>query len=79
MDCVRLSNCPFYNDRMTMEQGIGSIFKKKYCKRNHHLCARYKVICEAGEKFVPDILYPNMLDIAENIIAAVKRDSLSKP
>jgi hypothetical protein len=32
MDCVRLSNCPFYNDRMPMEQGIGSILKKSIVK-----------------------------------------------
>ena len=75
MECPRLRGCPFYNDRMPMGQGIGSIFKKKYCKGNHHLCARYKVICEAGERFVPANLYPNMLDLAENIITAAKKIS----
>ncbi|KPU44636.1 hypothetical protein OXPF_17220 [Oxobacter pfennigii] len=73
MDCAKLQVCPFYNDRMPMERGIGSIFKKKYCKGNHHLCARYKIMCEAGESFVPANLYPNMQDIAENIIASVKK------
>ncbi|EHQ87254.1 hypothetical protein [Desulfosporosinus youngiae] len=73
MDCVKLPGCPFYNDRMPMDHGIGSIYKKKYCKGDHHLCARYKVICEAGERFVPANLYPNMLDIAETIIASVKK------
>lgn len=73
MECSRLRRCPFYNDRMPMEQGIGSIFKKKYCKGNHHLCARYKVIRAAGESFVPANLYPNMQDVAENIISAAKK------
>lgn len=72
MGCAKLQGCPIYNDRMPMEHGIGSIFKKKYCNSNYHLCARYKIIREAGESFVPANLYPNMLDIAETIIASAK-------
>lgn len=79
MDCSRLEGCPFYNDRMPMDKGIGAIFKKKYCSGNQHLCARYKVFCEAGESLVPPNLYPNMLDIAENIIRAAKRDHITLP
>lgn len=68
MDCVRLANCPFYNDKMPMEKGIGSVFKKKYCTGNQNLCARYHVISSIGEPYVPDSLYPNMIDIAKKII-----------
>lgn len=79
MNCARLTGCPFYNDRMPMERGVGSIFKKKYCLGNHDICARYKVICEVGENNVPANLYPNMMDIAENIIAMVRKNNELHP
>ena len=72
MDCEKLQNCPFYNDKMPMEKGIGAIFKKKYCKGNSELCARYKVYKEAGAAYVSENLYPNMHDIAQKIIEEIK-------
>lgn len=75
MDCESLSGCPFFNGRLPMEQGFGSIFIKKYCKGNNHLRARYKIICEVGEKYVPGNLYPNMMDIASSIITSIKNQS----
>ena len=75
MKCDRLDSCPFFNDKMTMEQGIGSIFKKKYCLGNYVLCARYKIQSELGIAFVPDNLYPGMHDIAEQIILKHKIES----
>jgi EAL and modified HD-GYP domain-containing signal transduction protein len=49
---------------MPVDKGIGLIFKKKYCKDNNKLCARYKVAIELGSNFVPNNLYPNMHDIS---------------
>lgn len=57
---------------MPMDKGIGSIFKKKYCKGNNQQCARYMVFLELGEGFVPSSLYPNMIDIAEKILQEEK-------
>lgn len=71
MSCERLNGCAFYNDNMPVEHGIGMIFKKKYCNGNFELCARYKVLTEAGEQNVPLNLYPNMMDIAVDIIEKV--------
>lgn len=68
MKCENLERCPFYNDKMPMEHGIGSIFKVKYCMGNQNLCARYQVYCKLGESFVPANLYPNMCDVAQEII-----------
>jgi len=68
MNCELLQGCPFYNEKMPMENGIGSIYKKKYCQDNNKLCARYKVASELGVDFVPNNLYPNMHDIAIKII-----------
>jgi hypothetical protein len=51
-----------------MGQGIGSIFKKKYCEGNRDICARYLLLNALGPSAVPNILYPNMLDTAREII-----------
>ena len=59
---------------MPMDQGIGSIYKKKYCEGNYEFCARYKVFAEFGKNdVIPDYLYPNMDDIADKIISEEKK------
>ncbi len=68
MRCEYLEQCLFYNDKMPMGQGIGSIFKKKYCEGNRDICARYLLLNALGPSAVPNILYPNMLDTAREII-----------
>jgi hypothetical protein len=70
MNCARLNSCPFYNDRMPMESGIGAIYKKKYCMGSNAACARYLVLQSLGAGHVPDTLYPGMIDVAEQILAA---------
>lgn len=68
MRCEKLEGCPFYNDKMSMDKGIGSLYKKKYCEGDKTLCARYKVSLTLGKELVPADLYPNMFDRAEKII-----------
>lgn len=68
MRCENLEGCPFYNDRMSMEKGLGSMYKKKYCEGDKTLCARYKVGSIIGKEFINADLYPNMFDRAEKII-----------
>lgn len=70
MSCENLKNCPFYNDRMSMEKGLGALYKRKYCEGDKTLCARYQVGSKIGKQSVPDDLYPNMFDRAEKIIKA---------
>ena len=72
MDCAKLADCPFYNDKMSMDKGIRTLYKKKYCNGNHQHCARYQVLEEMGAAYVPDHLYPNMLDVARKIIDEAK-------
>lgn len=73
MDCMHLQDCPFFNGKMSGQHGIGAIYKKKFCKGNSQNCARYRVIREAGEEYVPANLYPNMQDIAQEIIEKTKK------
>lgn len=67
-DCKNLKGCIFFNDQMKNMPGTSSVFKKKYCKDDFASCARY-VVCEAlGKNAVPDDLYPNQSERAQEII-----------
>lgn len=67
--CECLTGCPFFNDKMDIEQGIGLIYKNKYCLGDNSKCARYMVFKTKGKPFVPPTLYPNMVDAANRIIS----------
>ena len=67
--CEKLSKCPFYQGKMDMDSGIGSMYKKKYCEGDKTTCARYMVATTVGPDFVTNNLYPNMLEQAKKIIA----------
>jgi hypothetical protein len=78
MKCVQLSSCPFYNDKMPMESGLGAIYKKKYCMDNNAICARYVIFKTLGGGYVPDTLYPGMLDVARQILASAGKIAVSE-
>ncbi len=71
--CEKLQKCPFYQGKMSMESGLGAMYKRKYCEGNKLECARYKVATTLGPEFVTDHLYPNMNDLAEKIISENKK------
>lgn len=66
--CEKLNGCPFYTDKMSIESGLGKIYKRKYCEENKEICARYKVSAALGPDKVPTDLYPNMFERAEEIL-----------
>jgi len=66
--CEKLEKCPFYTGQMSMETGLGSMYKKKYCEGDKTTCARYMVAETVGKDFVTMDLYPNMVDKAKKII-----------
>ena len=59
--------------KMTMESGIGSMYKKKYCEGDKFECARYMVATQVGPEFVTSHIYPNMKDLAIKIIKEHKK------
>ena len=69
MKCEKLLTCPFYNDKMDINKGLGKIYKEQFCEGNKEKCARYKVATTLGKDFVPSNLYPNMDKRADEIIA----------
>ena len=68
-NCECLPACPFFNDKMPTEGGLGKIYKNKYCLGSNEICARYKVFKKFGKGTVPLNLYPNMTERADNIIS----------
>ncbi|GAB4269224.1 MAG: hypothetical protein Kow0029_05120 [Candidatus Rifleibacteriota bacterium] len=68
-ECICLKSCPFFNDKMPSEKGMGAIYKKKYCLGNNTNCARYMVFKALGKGKVPDNLYPNMHEQAKKLIS----------
>lgn len=67
-DCECLAGCLFFNNKMKDTEGIGSMFKRKYCLGNNSGCARYMVFKKLGSRRVPANLYPNMVDRALEIL-----------
>ncbi len=73
MQCKFFTECPFYNDKMHVQQGVGAIFERKYCADNCEGCARYLVASAVGVQYVPDTLFPNMNDVAVSIMEEVRQ------
>ena len=67
--CEKLAKCPFYQGQMSMESGLGSIYKKKYCEGDKMACARYQIATKLGPEFVNNNIYPNMMDQAKKLLA----------
>ena len=70
-DCELLEGCLFFNDKMYLEEELAAIYKNMYCRGDNSNCARFMVFKKLGKPAVPDNLYPNMVDRAKGILAAV--------
>ena len=68
-DCECLAGCPFFNDKMPDNSGLGAIYKKKYCRNDNSQCARYTIFKKLGKAAVPVNLYPNMQERANQILS----------
>jgi hypothetical protein len=53
---------------MKSNDGMGALFKKRYCLGDNGGCARYMVFRALGRDKVPAGLYPNMVDQATEVI-----------
>ena len=68
-ECEYLEGCPFFNDKMSIEKGLGKLYKERYCLNTYTECARYKVKKKLGGDKVPTNLYPNMHEKAQKLIS----------
>lgn len=71
--CEKLPKCPFYQGKMDINSGLGSMYKQKYCEGDKTECARYIVATQLGPEFVTANLYPNMRDAANKLLAENKK------
>ena len=69
-ECEFLQGCAFFNDKMSLEGGLGAIYKQRYCKGNFKDCARYMVATQLGREHVTLSLFPNMTEKARELIEA---------
>lgn len=67
-ECECKKGCPFFNDKMKDTEGLGAIYKRKYCDGDKLKCARYMVFSKLGKSRVPENLYPNNIEQAKKII-----------
>ena len=66
--CEKLSKCPFYQGKIDINSGLGAMYKKKYCEGDKTICARYIISTKLGPEFVNNSIYPNMIDVANNLL-----------
>jgi len=71
--CEKLPKCPFYQGKMSMDSGLGSLYKKRYCEGDKTQCARYMIATTLGPDHVNNNIYPNMIDLANKMIAENKK------
>ena len=71
--CEKLEKCPFYQGKMSMDSGLGSMYKKKYCEGDKTICARYIIATQLGPEYVNNNIYPNMNNVAEKLLAEHKK------
>lgn len=60
--CECLSNCPFFQDRMSNMPSMSNLLKKKFCEGDNTFCARYIVFKAKGNEAVPDDLFPTQVE-----------------
>ena len=70
--CEKLEKCPFYNNKMDINKGVGAMYKKKYCEGDKTICARYIVATQLGVEYVGN-LYTNINDVANKILEEHKK------
>ena len=61
-DCDRLSDCPFFSDRLADMPGTSVEFKRKYCRGAYETCARRMVAQAQGMQTVPADLFAGQRD-----------------
>jgi hypothetical protein len=70
VECVCLSKCFFFNDKMAGMPTTSEMMKKRFCLGENSGCARYMIFAALGRERVPADLFPNNTERAREILAA---------
>lgn len=66
--CEYFEGCVFFNNNIPRDSPLGVLFGKNYCKKSYSDCARYKVLKNLGNQYLPHAMDPTMHDKANEII-----------
>lgn len=72
MKCEIDGECYFFQSLIPQQSRMGQIYRERYCEGDRDLCARYRVHMALGEDRVPQSLYPNMEEVADEIVGTRK-------
>lgn len=68
--CAVIDTCPFFNDKLEISTVLADVIKKSYCLDRFSECARLKVLLARGADAVPDDLFPDMQETADDILSS---------
>jgi uncharacterized protein VirK/YbjX len=66
--CEQLSKCSFFEDTLKNKPTALEEIKRRYCRSNFSICARYKVMIVLGGEKVPTDLFPGDSRRANHIL-----------
>jgi hypothetical protein len=69
--CEFMDSCPFFSDKIGRYPVAAGAMRAKYCLGDNADCARYRVAKALGREAVPSWLFPNDVDRALKLLAAV--------
>jgi hypothetical protein len=69
-DCVCLTTCSFFNDKMANMPLTSEWMKTQFCLADNSQCARYLIFSKLGKDRVPKDLYPHNIERAQQILSA---------
>ncbi|MEI6101816.1 MAG: hypothetical protein WCP73_08250 [Eubacteriales bacterium] len=69
MKCDLQEECYFNRTTIPEQKRMGEIYRDRYCEGDCTICARYQVHKALGADGVPQSLYPNMQEVAINLIS----------
>ena len=68
MICKYIETCAIFKHYFSDKPQKCQEIMDRYCKKEYKSCARYRLGCVIGEQAVPIKLFPDMLDIANQLI-----------
>jgi hypothetical protein len=78
-DCECLNDCHYFKTVLLREvEAMAEMRRRKYCKGDYTLCARYMVFKALGNENVPLDLLPSEVQKAKELIDKVKEDKNSR-
>ena len=72
MGCTLNGGCAYFEQKhMQQLEGLSSLYRKRYCERDHERCARHMLMQRFGADAVPVDIRPNDHAAAEEMLAPV--------